>query len=301
MNFIDAASLLFIMKYVYTDTQLQAQFSLTTHQKELDLKKAGEHKLIHIHWNRNNTPIKIHLDSLTFQLAPNQIFTTTFFQHLEISNTEPPLTTFSFNREFYCIVDHDQEVSCNGILFFGTQDTPIITLDDVEEKKFSLLYEVFIDEFSTRDNIQGEMLRMLLKRLIIKTTRLAKQQLISKEIKETQIDIVRQFNVLVDIHFKEKRQVSEYAELLYKSPKTLSNLFLKYNQKTPLQIIHERIVLEAKRLLLYTDKTAKEIAYDLGFEEVASFHKMFKKVVGNTPQQFKSEIKGKNEQLEGKS
>jgi len=106
------------------------------------------------------------------------------------------------------------------------------------------------------------------------------------------------------MHFKEKRQVNDYAELLFKSPKTLSNLFAKYNQKTPLQIIHERVVLEAKRLLLYTDKTAKEIAYDLGFEEIASFHKLFKKVTGYTPQKFKIEMKsekGKNEQLEGKS
>ncbi|MEM8565569.1 MAG: helix-turn-helix transcriptional regulator, partial [Bacteroidota bacterium] len=134
---------------------------------------------------------------------------------------------------------------------------------------------------------------MLLKRLIIKTTRLAKSQLITKELNDTQIDVIRKFNVLVDIHYKSKRHVSDYAELLFKSPKTLSNLFAKYGQRTPLQIIHERLVVEAKRLLLYTDKTAKEIAYELGFDEVASFHKMFKKVVSQSPQQFKLEMKNK--------
>jgi len=292
------------MKYIFTDPKIQAYFSLSDNHAELDHEAASKEKLIHVHWNRNNRPIKMAIDALPFELEPNQLFTTTFLQYFEVAKDAPPLTTFSFNREFYCIIDHDHEVSCNGILFFGTQDTPVITLEQKEKKKFDLLYEVFLDEFETHDNIQGEMLRMLLKRLIIKTTRLARKQLISKEVKDSQIDIVRKFNVLVDMHFKEKRQVNDYAELLFKSPKTLSNLFAKYNQKTPLQIIHERVVLEAKRLLLYTDKTAKEIAYDLGFEEIASFHKLFKKVTGYTPQKFKIEMKsekGKNEQLEGKS
>jgi AraC-like DNA-binding protein len=172
----------------------------------------------------------------------------------------------------------------------GTQETPIITLGE-EAKKIETLLEVFIDEFRTRDNIQGEMLQMMLKRLIIKITRLAKEQLVTKELKESQIDIIRKFNVLVDLHFREKRQVNEYAEMLFKSPKTLSNLFAKYNHKSPLQIIQERIVLETKRLLIYTDKTVKEIAYDLGFEETGSLFKLFKKYTTKTPQEFKLEFK----------
>lgn len=70
--------------------------------------------------------------------------------------------------------------------------------------------------------------------------------------------------------------MQEYADLLNKSPKTLSNLFSIYNQKSPLQIIHERISLESKRLLVYTDKSTKEIAFELGFEEVAHFSRFFK-------------------------
>ena len=247
--------------------------------------------LINIFWNRSNGDCFFILDGIPQILKPNQITTSTYLQKAEFQKGTLPLTSFSFNREFYCIQDHDEEVSCYGVIFFGTQDTPVITLSLEEVKKFDLLYEVFIDEFKTRDNIQGEMLRMLLKRLIIKTTRLAKDQLIPKELNETQVDTIRKFNVLVDIHYKNKRHVSDYADLLFKSPKTLSNLFAKYGQKTPLQIIHERLVLEAKRLLLYTDKTAKEIAHELGFDEVASFHKLFKKIVNQSPRQFKLEMK----------
>ena len=116
---------------------------------------------------------------------------------------------------------------------------------------------------------------------------MAKKQLITKELHNSKIEIVRQFNVLVDIHYKTKKQVSDYAEMLNKSPKTLSNYFLLYNKKSPLQIIHERIVLEARRLLVYTDMTSKEIAYELGFEDVTIFNKMFKKIMAFTPSDFK--------------
>lgn len=279
------------MVYSYKGNALGSLFGLSTEFQKEYQHFEGHKGLINILWNRNPEPTEILKDGVPIQLLPNQITTSTYLQKIEFSESEIPLIGFTFNREFYCIQDHDHEVSCNGIIFFGTQEPPIITLSEDETIKFNILFEVFIDEFTTRDNIQGEMLVMLLKRLIIKTTRLAKEQLIPSELKDSQIDIVRKFNVLVDTHYKTLKQVSDYADLLFKSPKTLSNLFAKYNQKSPLHIIHERIILEAKRLLIYTDKTSKEIAYDLGFEDVGTFHKMFKKATDQTPQHFKSGAK----------
>ena len=119
------------------------------------------------------------------------------------------------------------------------------------------------------------MLQMLLKRLIIMATRLAKNQLIVQKLDNDQIEIIRKFNVLVDEHYKTKRKVSEYAELLFKSPKTLSNLFGIYNQKSPQQLIQDRIALEAKRMLRFTGLQNQEIAYELGFNDPAHFSRFF--------------------------
>lgn len=280
------------MIYSFNRSDTGAFFSLTddysANQHEINSRHDN---LIHILWNRTDMAIEISIDTMPYSLHPGQITTSTFLQRVLVNKDQPSLTAFSFNREFYCIQDHDREVSCNGIIFFGTHEAPLVNLDEDETQKFDLLYHVFLDEFNTRDNIQGEMLRMLLKRLIIKTTRLAKSQLVTNKLNETQIDTVRKFNVLVDMHFKDKHQVSDYAELLHKSPKTLSNLFAKYHQKTPLRFIHERIILEAKRLLIYTDKTAKEVAHELGFNDQAVFHKLFKKIMKQTPQEFKSELR----------
>lgn len=239
-------------------------------------------------WNSGNKETKLYIDNRPVYLKPGQVLTVTFFHHVMFDKASGPLTAFAFNREFYCLSDHDQEVSCNGILFYGTQDIPIVTIPKDQYQKFKLLHHVFIDEFNTPDKIQGDMLQMLLKRLIIICTRLAKDQLILKTIDHSQIEMVRRFNFLVDIHFRTKRQVSDYASMLNKSPKTLANVFLLYNQKTPHQIIHERVALEAKRMLRLSDKPTKEIAFELGFEEPANFSKFFKKLVGQSPSDYRS-------------
>lgn len=100
--------------------------------------------------------------------------------------------------------------------------------------------------------------------------------------------LIRRFNWLVEQHFREKHSVVHHADLLNKSAKTLSNLFSEQGQKSPLQIIHERIATEAKRLLIYTDKPVKEIAFHLGFTDVSAFHRFFKKQAGLSPSAFKN-------------
>jgi AraC family 4-hydroxyphenylacetate 3-monooxygenase operon regulatory protein len=279
------------MYHKFSEPKLNAQLLLTDNIGLISDDKSLADGLIHIIWNRSNNEVKFHIDNTPVRLLSGQITTCTYLQKVHFKIPTPALTIFSFNREFYCINDHDHEVSCNGIIFFGTQELPIITPGESETAKLEMLLNVFIDEFGERDNIQGEMLQMLLKRLIIKCTRLARAQHVTQSMDNDQVDIVRKFNVLVDTHYKTKKQVGEYAEMLYKSPKTLANLFSLYNDKTPLRIIHERIVLEAKRLLLFTDQTSKEIAYGLGFDDISAFNKMFKKITGFSPTNYKKSQK----------
>ncbi len=275
------------MKFEFYDQKLGSIFGLTDNIKKDAKSFTITSGTINFLWNRNSEDLNILIDGTPIVLKPNQLTTTTYLQHISFENTKLPLTSFLFNREFYCISDHDKEVSCNGILFFGTQDLPIITIPKEQERKFNTLYEIFEDEFATPDKIQGDMLQMLLKRLIIISTRLAKEQLIVKKLNNEQVDVIRKFNILVDTHYKTKRKVSEYAELLFKSPKTLSNLFALYNQKTPQQIILERVALEAKRLINYTDKQNQEIAYELGFNDPAHFSSFFKKMTSLSPSKYR--------------
>lgn len=237
-----------------------------------------------------NFKAEIIVDSIPYIIEPNSILALTTVQYFQFISGKD-LVVYQFNREFYCIKDHDQEVSCAGLLFFGNVHIPIIELDEKEYRKLNILHEVFLDELETKDTIQAEMLRMLMSRFIIISTRLLK----SKEgfietAKNAKLDLLREFNMLVESYFKTEHSVSFYADKLFKSPKTLSNTFAKLNT-SPLQIIHERIVLEAKRLLIYTNKTAKEIAYEIGFEDASHLSRLFRKQTTLSPSDFKKQLK----------
>ena len=237
----------------------------------------------------NDSQAEIVVDSIPYIIKANSVLALTTVQFFQFKSGQD-LVVYQFNREFYCIKDHDQEVSCAGLLFFGNVHIPIIDLNSEEQRKFKILHEVFLDELETKDTIQAEMLRMLMARFIIISTRLLK----SKEgfvetTKNSKVDLLREFNMLVESHFKTAHNVAFYAEKLFKSPKTLSNTFAKLNT-SPLQIIHERIILEAKRLLIYTDKTAKEIAYEIGFEDASHLSRLFKKHTSLSPSEFKKQL-----------
>lgn len=262
---------------------------------ETDLKSFSLPKQTELYtfiWAQSEA-INVIIDSVPITIKAHSILALTPIQYLQYINGQDAIV-YQFNREFYCIKDHDQEVSCVGILFFGNTNIPIIHLDKKEQRKFQILHEVFIDELETKDNIQAEMLRMLMARFIIKSTRLLKaKEGIVQTAKSSKVDLLRSFNFLVEQHFKTEHSVSFYADELFKSPKTLSNNFAKLN-RSPLQIIHERIVLEAKRLLMYTDKTAKEIAYEVGFDDASHLSRLFKKHTSQSPSDFKKQLKTSN-------
>lgn len=242
-----------------------------------------------IAWNDAPGKQEISIDGITYTLPPFAMVALMFNQTYSFSSPQD-IVLWQFNREFYCIVNHDREVGCAGFLFYGSWGQPIVTPDEVRQKRMSLLLEVFKDEFDNRDNIQGEMLRMLLVRLIITITRLAREIIVPQALTdEPKFDIVRKYNLLVEMHFKEQHAVQFYAAQLFRSPKTLSNAFAKYGAKKPLEVIQERLTMEAKRLLTFTEKSVKEIAADLGFEDAGHFTRFFKNYVGQTPSDYKKE------------
>lgn len=231
----------------------------------------------------------IGLDGYRILLKKNHLLFATPLNSLDFEIENKDIVIYAFNREFYCIRDHDSEVSCNGFLFLGSSTPLIVELSEKEQKSFKLLYEFFLEEFDMVDHIQGEMLLVLLKRLLIKSVRIARKILPKEDMPQPKLDVIRKFNLLIEMHYRERHKVGEYAELMNMSSKSISNLFARYYNKTPLKVINERIVLEGKRLLTFSDKNISEISYLLGFEEASHFSKFFKKNVGFSPKHYKSQ------------
>lgn len=191
------------------------------------------------------------------------------------------LVVWQFNRDFYCIADHDAEVGCVGFIFYGIEHPFFIRLSGDAKQKMSQIRMQCLEDMHVEDEIQGEMLRTTLKRLIIYMTRLARQQTESYcRQGADKMDVIRRFNLLLEIHFRARHEVQFYARTMNKSPKTLTNVFGLCKYPSPSELIRRRIILEAKRYLYYTDKSAKEVAGDLGFASAAHFSRFFKSATG---------------------
>lgn len=236
-------------------------------------------------WARNDS-VTVGINGYRVMLGSNHLLFISPLNSIDFQFENKDVMVYSFNREFYCIRDHDAEVSCNGFLFLGSSTPLVVELPMKEQKSFNLLYEFFLQEFETMDHIQGEMLLVLLKRLLIKSVRIARRLLPNQDMPQSKLDTIRKFNLLVEEHFREKHKVSEYAALMFVTPKSLSNLFARYYHKSPLKIINERIVLESKRLLEFSNKNINEIADILGFNEISHFSKFFKTHVGVSPTDY---------------
>ena len=237
-------------------------------------------------WFKKNQAIKV--DGLIHNLRARQILCLTEFHWIE-TNSLKEVRFLRFNRSFYCIKDHDNEVSCKGLLFYTAAHPPIITIPKSETEIFEILWKMFSIEMTTTDNLQFEMLQMMLKRFIILCTRIYKSQHRVDNNKGNNWDLIREFNFLVEVHFRNEHTVRAYAAMLNKSPKTLSNYFLQQGKGSPLHTIHERIMLEARRLLRYSDKSIKEIAFEIGYEDIQTFSRAFRQHEGITPSDFREQ------------
>ena len=235
---------------------------------------------------------KFVVDGETHFFARNQIIFFTEFHKVNVV-TKGEIHFLKFNRPFYCVLDHDEEVSCRGALFYGSSHLPQIQIPDEEVEHFHTLWKMFTIEMASQDHLQLGMLQMMLKRYLILCTRLHNQQHRYPKDK-TDSEIVREFNFLVERHFKTHHKVAEYADLMHKSPKTISNIFSRISAKTPLKLIQERIMLEARRLLFYTEKPVKEVAHGIGFEDIQTFSRFFKHQEGVSPSEFREKAQHGN-------
>jgi len=274
------------MQLTYSSFKDEDKFILTDFRckPSRDLfEKQGLYKIL---WNTKSDAL-LTIDDYRVNLKKGEMIFCTPLNVMDVPMDNDGIISFVFNKQFFCIQTHDNEVSCNGFLFFGSAQPQVISLSNSDAAQFELMHQLFIQDFAEKDQLQGEMLRSNLKRMLIKATRMLKNKLTSIPENNAQMDLIREYNLLVEKHFKEYHQVKDYANMLYKSPKTLSNLFTKHIGKSPLAVINERIILEAKRLLLYSDKTNDEISDDLGYKDAGHFSKFFKKHEGSSPSVFK--------------
>ena len=143
-------------------------------------------------------------------------------------------------------------------------------------------------EFNQSHNKQTEALTALLEIVLLKCCAL---QALGSADRGRHKSTHREFRALLRKHYRSEHQVSFYANELHVTADTLNACLKASCSKTAKQLIEEKLLAEAKRLLYWTNATVREIAWALGFESDAYFNRFFKKGTGKTPKEYQIAIR----------
>jgi len=236
-------------------------------------------------WNTGNF-LHITIDKIPYRLFKDEIIFLTEFHKIDDIHIDTARMV-RFNKSFFCMIDQDNQVGSKGLLFYGASHIQIVTIDSTVVNDFEALWRIFHNEMQQENILQKEMLESMLKQILILSVRILRKSTHLDKLGKSQIDIVREFNYLVETHFNTHHNVAFYASKLNKSPKTLSNLFSSAFNRSPLSIIHDRIIIHAKRQINYTNFSIKEISHQLGYKDIQTFSRFFKNKEGLSPSQYR--------------
>jgi AraC family transcriptional activator of pobA len=173
--------------------------------------------------------------------------------------------------------------------FSGISEESVCQLPvEVHGKVTQLLEEIVTQSSNSRDG-GIDMIRLLLMQLFLVIENSCNVNN-KKSITQQKQVLLRNFRRLIDQHYLSIKLPREYADLLYVTPNHLNALCQDLLGKTAGELIRDRILLEAKRLLTNADMTVTEIAYNLNFQDNSYFNRFFKKYVGITPDEFRKQL-----------
>lgn len=194
-----------------------------------------------------------------------------------------------FTEKFFCKSESDTSFLNSTLLFNNFFSISKLNIKENPDEFATILSAMEKELSNSFDSYQEKLLKNHLHNMMLLSERMKKQQgtsLLSND--PTLLDSLSSFKQLLEKHFKNKKQVSFYAQELLINPKKLTQITTRTLGKTPKKIIDDRIILEAKRLLVYSDNNIKEIAHELGFDESTNFIKFFKNHSSITPKDFKN-------------
>lgn len=244
-------------------------------------------------WVKNGIG-KVKSDFSNYTFKENTLFSFSPYQPFMLNDeTEISGLALNFHPDFFCIHKHHKEVACNGVLFNNIYSPPFVHVDEKAKMNLEMIIDQFKTEMQNPDLAQYELLISYLKIFLISASRLkAEQQIEARKLTEENEEpfILQNLKNYIESHYRTKHTASDYAEMLSITSKALTKLTKVHFNKTLTDLISERIIIEAKRELYLTNKTVKEIAYELGYNDEYYFSRFFKKNADVSPQLYRETV-----------
>jgi AraC family transcriptional activator of pobA len=237
---------------------------------------------------------KLTVDLESYDFGENTLFSFAPYQpYLFNTLTQISGIAIYFHPAFFCIHKHQKELELNGVLYNNVYQPPFVMLDPQSIEILESACRQIKNEMQNPALAQHELLVSYLKIILITASRLKLEQQprAAESVKDNrQPFILQKLKDAIEENFKTKHSAGEYADLLYISPKALARITKTHFNKTLSSLINERIIIEAKRELYLTDKTVKEIAFELGYDDEYYFSRFFKTNTEVSPQLYRNSV-----------
>lgn len=200
---------------------------------------------------------------------------TTYLIYFSVSFLPIAATNYSIIQKFPC---------------FNKHYAPVYYIEDEVEKKYLDLFEKMYTEFQNLDENSVEIIRSYLIIMLFELKRLPYENaILSRKISRPE-ELCYQFENLIKTTTKKRQKLDYYANKLNVSTIYLSECIKKTTGHTPKKVITDYAIMEAKDLLINTNKTVEQIASLIGFEDASNFTNFFKKNTSSTPIKFRKQV-----------
>jgi AraC-like DNA-binding protein len=250
-----------------------------------------KHTFYEILWTEKGIS-KQTIDYKEYEVVPKSLF---FISPNQVHQFEEwkPLKggTILFTEDFF-LLNHNNKDKLFELSFLDNfYANPCIQLDKRNFAEIKQTIDLISNEQKRADTSQT-ITQSLLHILLAQVQRCIDTET-DKPISKKYLILFKQFKNLLDKHFSENRTTSFFAQQLHITAHHLNLITKDVTGKTASEVIRARSILEAKRLLTFTDKTISEIAFELNYTDSSYFAKVFKTETSLSPQTFKSEMSEK--------
>ncbi|MBZ0179774.1 MAG: helix-turn-helix transcriptional regulator [Melioribacteraceae bacterium] len=219
-----------------------------------------------------------YIDFLDYNLEANQVY----FIHPEQVHAislekRPKGVVLTFTSDFLIESGIDEKFVLDLKLFESCTSNPPIEIDKSIANRLHLIITQLKYEIIKSDSYNYAAIGSLLKLFLIECYRSNDEKRHKKKLQFAgSIDLVSRFKTLVESNFKKMQKVKDYASMLVVTPNYLNEVISQATGKSAKEYIQDRIILEAKRLIVFSQLNLKQIAFELGYEDYAYFSRVFK-------------------------
>jgi len=250
------------------------------------------HNYYSLIWVKQGSGI-VRADFKEYDLSPGSLFAFSPYQPFIFQAQQISGVALFFHPDFFCIHKHQAEIACNGVLFNNIYEPPFIGVKDDSSVTLNDVLAQIRNEIQNSTLAQHEILVSYLKIFLIHCSRLKREQAPQARTDLAAVEepfVLQNLKDSIEKNFKTKHSAGEYANELNISIKALAKATKTYFNRTITELISERIIIEAKRELYLTNKTVKEIAYGLGYDDEYYFSRFFKVNTDISPQMYRETV-----------